>query len=780
MKVRVEKKIGASVFSLETGLLAKQAHAAVVAQYGETVVINAATSGPSRPGTDFFPLTCDYRERTAAAGKFPGGFIKREGRPTMKETLTSRLCDRPIRPLFPKGFRDEVQCQSITLASDKQNDADVIAMNGVAAALFISPLPFRGPIASVRVGRVGGQFVPFPTHDDLNDSDLDLIMSGSEDSIAMIEGFSREMSENDMFDALLFGHDVIRQLIALQREFYDKVGVQKPAYVAPPEDGLYDRLKSRFYDEFKAAKSTSGKQNRAEAVKALKAKAILEFIPDPLAADAIKLEAFSTAWHDLEERVVRDQILSGTRPDGRDYRSLRNIECQVDVLPRVHGSAIFQRGETQALVTVTLGTSRDEQRVDGLFDEYAKKFMLDYNFPPFSVGECRPIRGPGRREIGHGALAERSVNPVLPTAEEFPYTIRVISDILESNGSSSMASVCGATLGLMAAGVPISNPVAGISVGLVKESETQWVLLTDIIGDEDHYGDMDFKIAGTQNGITGIQLDLKIEGISTEIIRATFDQSREARIQILRRMLSAISRPKEDISQYAPRLIRTQIDPEKIGLLIGPGGKNIRGIQEATGTVIEVEDDGTVTIASSNREWAEAALAQVEACTATVQIGKIYTGRVTSIKDFGAFVEILPGRDGLVHVSELSSGYVSAVFDVCRVGDEMKVLVIDVDEHDRVKLSRRRAYEELGLPDEMAAATAGVGGERTERAEGEGDYGGGERGGDRGGDRGGYRGGGDRGGRGGGRGGDRGGRGGRGGGGGGRGGRGGGGYGDRR
>jgi polyribonucleotide nucleotidyltransferase len=781
VKVRVEKKIGASIFSLETGLLAKQAHAAVVSQYGETVVISAVTTGSPRPGIDFFPLTCDYRERTAAAGKFPGGFIKREGRPTTKETLTSRLCDRPIRPLFPKGFKDEVQCQMITLASDKQNDADVIAMNGVAAALFISPLPFGGPIASVRVGRVGGQFVAFPTHDDLNDSDLDLIMSGTQDSIAMIEGFSREMSENDMFEALLFGHGVIREVIALQREFADKIGVQKPAYVAPPNDGIYDRLKSRFYDEFKVAKSTSGKQNRNEAVKALKAKAILEFIPDPLAAGAIKAEAFSTAWHDLEERVVRDQILSGTRPDGRDYRTLRNIDCTVDVLPRVHGSAVFQRGETQALVTVTLGTSRDEQRVDGLFDEYAKKFMLDYNFPPFSVGETKPIRGPGRREIGHGALAERSVNPVLPSPEEFPYTIRVISDILESNGSSSMASVCGATLGLMAAGVPISNPVAGISVGLVKESDSQWVLLTDIIGDEDHFGDMDFKIAGTQNGITGIQLDLKIEGISPEIIRATFDQSRDARIQILRRMLSTISRPKEDISQFAPRLIRTQIDPEKIGLLIGPGGKNIRGIQEATGTVIEVEDSGTVTIASSNREWAEAALAQVEACTATVQIGKIYTGRVTSIKDFGAFVEILPGRDGLVHVSELSSGYVSAVFDVCRVGDEMKVLVIDVDEHDRVKLSRRRAYEELGLPDEMAAAVAEAGGgERPPRGEGEGEFqGGGDRGGgDRGG---GYRGGGDRGGRGGGgRGGDRGGRGGRsGGGGGGRGGRGGG-YGDRR
>ncbi|HEY2415596.1 MAG TPA: polyribonucleotide nucleotidyltransferase [Pirellulaceae bacterium] len=749
MKVRVEKQIGSSVLSFETGFLAKQAHAAVLAQYGETVVMNAATSGPARAGIDFFPLTCDYRERTAAAGKFPGGFIKREGRPTMKETLTARLCDRPIRPLFPKGFRDEVQCQSFVLASDKQNDGDVIAMNGVAAALFISPMPFGGPIASVRVGRIAGRFVAFPTHDELEESDLDLIMSGTDSSVAMIEGFSREMAENDMFEAILFGHGIIKEIIELQRELARKVGVEKPPFTAVEDTTVYDRLKSRFYDEFKSAKQTSGKQARAEAVKELKAKALSALIPDPAAADAIKAEVFSRAWHDLEERVVRDLILSGTRPDGRDYRTLRNIDCAVDVLPRVHGSAVFQRGETQALVTITLGTTRDEQRVDGLFDEYSKKFMLDYNFPSFSVGEVRPIRGPGRREIGHGALAERSVAPILPNPEEFPYTIRVISDILESNGSSSMASVCGATLGLMAAGVPISNPVAGISVGLVKEGDNQWVLLTDIIGDEDHYGDMDFKIAGTQNGITGIQLDLKIEGISPEIIRATFDQSREARIQILRRMLQTISRPKEDISQYAPRLIRTHIDPEKIGALIGPGGKNIRGIQEATGCVIEVEDDGTVTIASSNREWADAAMAQVEACTATVQIGKIYHGRVTSIKDFGAFVEILPGRDGLVHISELSAGYVNSVGDVCRMGDEMKVLVIDVDDHDRVKLSRKRAYEELGIPDEMAAKVAERaprGGEREMDEGGEDEFreGGGDIG-ERGGERGEYRGGGDRG-----------------------------------
>jgi polyribonucleotide nucleotidyltransferase len=719
VKVRVEKKIGNGVLSFETGYLAKQASAAVLAQYAETVVLNAVTSGSPRPGIDFFPLTCDYRERVAAAGKFPGGFIKREGRPTTKETLTSRLMDRPIRPLFPKGYKDEVQCQSIVLASDKQTDADVIAMNGIAAALFISPLPFRGPIASVRVGRVNGQFLAFPTQDDLEESDLDLIVSGSEQSVAMIEGFAREMPEADMYEAVLFAHKIICEVCGLQRELLEKMGSPaKAPYQEPPNDGVYDRLRERYYDELKATQATTGKHARADAAKAVKAKALAEIIPDPKAEGAVKPEAFSVAWHDLTEHVVRDLILSGNRPDGRDNKTLRQIDCEVDVLPRVHGSAVFQRGETQALVTVTLGTSRDEQRVDGLFEEYAKKFMLDYNFPPFSVGETKPIRGPGRREIGHGALAERSVAPVLPSPDEFPYTIRVISDILESNGSSSMASVCGATLGLMAAGVPISNPVAGISVGLVKEGDDKWCLLTDIIGDEDHFGDMDFKIAGTQNGITGIQLDLKIEGISKEIIKATFEQSRDARIQILRKMLSAISRPKEDISEWAPRLIRTQIDPEKIGLLIGPGGKNIRGIQESTGTVIEVDDSGTVTIASSNREWAEAALAQVEACTATVQIGRIYTGRVTSLKDFGAFVEILPGRDGLVHISEMSGGFVNSVYDVCRVGDEMKVIVIDVDEHDRVKLSRRKAHEELGISDEMTphGEGGGGGGERSERA----------------------------------------------------------------
>ena len=750
MKISIEKQIGPGTLSFEAGILAKQALSSVLVRYGDTVTLTALCTGPSRPGTDFLPLTCDYRERLASAGKFPGGFIKREGRPTTKETLTARLMDRPIRPLFAENFFDEIQIQSTVFASDKQNDGDVLAMNGASLACFLSGLPFNGPIASVRVARIEGALVPFPSADQLEQSDLDLIVSGSEKSVLMIEGFSHEMAENEMFEAIAFAHDVIREICAMQREFMSQLGKTPAQVTAAPENPIYTKLMAGYTDAFKAAKRTEGKHARAEAVNALKEKVSAEFgVTDDGANDTISKLEFGKAWHAFEYRMVRDLIIAGTRPDGRDGKTLRNIECLVDVLPRVHGSAVFQRGETQALVTVTLGTARDEQRVDGIMEEYSKRFMLDYNFPSFSVGEVRPIRGPGRREIGHGALAERSVAPIMPAAEDFPYTVRVCSDILESNGSSSMASVCGATLGLMAAGVPITNPVAGISVGLVKESDSSWVLLTDIIGDEDHYGDMDFKIAGTQNGITGIQLDLKNDGISHEIIQATLAQSRDARIEILRKMLSVIPRPKEEISPFAPRMLRTQIDPEKIGLLIGPGGKTIRAMQESTGTIIEVDDTGTVSIACASREGAEAALSQIEALTATVQIGKIYHGRVSSVRDFGAFVEILPGRDGLVHVSELSGNYIANVADVVRVGDEMKVLVIDIDEHDRVRLSRRRALEEMGIEDEMVGAGGEGGGERPPPRPRSDDRGGDfDRGGERerGGDRGGYRGGGDRGG----------------------------------
>ena len=701
MKQRVERQIGDQVLFIETGFLAKQAAGSVLVGYGDTRVLVAAATGAPRPGIDFFPLTCDYRERVAAAGKFPGGFLKREGRPTMKETLTSRLMDRPIRPLFPDGFFDEVQVQAQVLASDRQNDPDILGMVGASAALCVSPLPFRGPLGSVRIAQVNGQFIPFPTQDQLEESDLDLIVSGSPTAVLMIEGFAREMPEDRMLQALEEAHRHIRTICEMQEELVRKAGKPKKEYVLADYSGLRDRLTRGYLAELRGAKALAGKQERGQAVKALRERAKAEIAPSEPAATAKAGDAggfsdadFAHVWHALEEQAVRENILDGKRPDGRDYTSLRPIHCDVDLLPRVHGSALFQRGETQALITITLGTGKDEQRVDGLVDEYSKKFMLDYYFPSYSVGEVRPIRGPGRREIGHGALAERSVKPVLPDPDVFPYTIRVISDILESNGSSSMASVCGATLGLMAAGVPIANPVAGISVGLVKQSEQKWVLLTDIIGDEDHYGDMDFKIAGSHQGITGIQLDLKIDGISPAIIEATLRQSREARLEILRNMLSAIRRPREEISPWAPRLLRTRIDPEKIGLLIGPGGKTIRAIQESSGASIEVEDDGTVTVASHDAEGAMAAMAKIEALTASIQIGRIYEGRVTSVKDFGAFVELVPGKDGLCHVSELSDEYVSSVGDVCRVGDIMRVKVIAVDDQDRVKLSRKAAMRE--------------------------------------------------------------------------------------
>ena len=606
--------------------------------------------------------------------------------------------DRPIRPLFPDGFFDEVQIQASVLSSDRQNDGDILAMVGASAALCISPLPFRGPLGSVRLAQVKGQFIPFPTQDQLEESDLDLIVSGSTSAVLMIEGFAREMPEDRMFQAIEEAHRIIRLLCEMQLELIEKAGKPKKEYVLVDYKPLRDRLIAGYLAELKVAKAILVKHDRGQAVKALRERAKIDVVSPQVAAGAangFSEPDFVHVWHALEEQAVRELILAGTRPDGRDHTTLRPIHCEVDLLPRVHGSALFQRGETQALITVVLGTGKDEQRVDGLLEEYSKKFMLDYYFPSFSVGEVRPIRGPGRREIGHGALAERSIKPVLPDPDLFPYTIRVLSDILESNGSSSMASVCGATLGLMAAGVPISNPVAGISVGLVKQSESQWVLLTDILGDEDHYGDMDFKIAGSQTGITGIQLDLKIDGISPAIIEATLRQSREARLEILRAMLSAIGRPRAEISIWAPRLLRTHIDPEKIGLLIGPGGKTIRAIQESTGASIEVEDDGTVTVASHDAEGATAALAKIEALTASIQVGRIYEGRVTSIKDFGAFIELVPGKDGLCHVSELSDEYVSSVADVCKVGDVMRVKVIAVDDQDRVKLSRRAAMREL-------------------------------------------------------------------------------------
>jgi polyribonucleotide nucleotidyltransferase len=690
---RIERKLGEGTLSIETGRLAKQAHGAVVVRYGDTVTLVTAVEGEEDAGRDFFPLVVDYREKTYAAGKFPGGFIKREGRPTTKEILTSRLIDRPIRPLFPAGYLREVQVMSVVLSADKENDPDILSMIGSSGALHMSHIPFLKPTAAMRVGRIGNELIAMPNHSQLEESDLDLIVSGTRDAITMIEGFAREMSEENMVQAIQFGHEHIVTIIDMIEDLRKQAGLdpkQLPeAFAANP---ALEAMREKYYKEFRERKQTAGKHARADAVRELKERIRADLLPENGEAKYAPAQV-SMALEALEERVVRDLILDGTRLDGRPHKQLRQITCEVGVLPRTHGSAVFSRGETQALVTTTLGTTSDEQRVDGLGEEYSKKFMLDYNFPPFSVGECRPIRGPGRREIGHGALAERSLKAVIPSPDKFPYTIRVVSDILESNGSSSMASVCGGTLSLMDAGVPISDPVAGISIGLVKEKD-RFILLTDIMGDEDHYGDMDFKVAGTGRGITGIQLDLKIDGINDEIIRATLDQARDARREILKQMLSTLRQPRTGISRFAPRLLTIRINPEKIGLLIGPGGKTIKGIQETTGAKIDIEDDGTVFISHMDSTGAEAARSKVEALTEEVRVGKVYEGRVTSIKDFGAFIEILPGRDGLCHISELDDKYVDKVDSVCKVGDVMQVKVIAIDDQDRVKLSRKALLRE--------------------------------------------------------------------------------------
>jgi polyribonucleotide nucleotidyltransferase len=684
----VECPFGSQSLRLETGKLAKQAHGAVVVRYGDTISLVAAVEGSPIPGRDFFPLTVDYREKTYAAGKFPGGFIKREGRPTMKETLTSRLIDRPIRPLFPPHYLNEVQVMAQVLSSDKEYDADVLSIIGASAALHLSQIPFLEVTGAVRVGMVDGELILMPTHTQLEESELDLVMAGTRNAVTMIEGFAREMAEDRMLQALMFGHKHIVTTIDLIEELRTKAGLKpKPAHPPAEANPLIDLFMQRFATEFKQRKQSGLKQERAEKVAELKSKIDAEFLPEDKEPKHTKSQV-EEAWSHLQEKVIRQMILDGVRIDGRSNKQIRPIACEVGILPRAHGTGLFQRGETQALVVATLGTVSDEQRVDGLGDEYSKKFMLDYNFPPFSVGECRPIRGPGRREIGHGALAERSLKAVIPEPEDFPYTVRLVSEILESIGSSSMASVCGGTLALMDAGVPITNPVAGISIGLVKEGDS-FITLTDIMGDEDHYGDMDFKIAGTGRGITGIQLDLKINGINEEIMKATLEQAREARREILKTMLTTLRQPREEISNFAPRLLQIKINPEKIGLLIGPGGKTIKGIQEETGAKINVDDDGTVSISHMDAARAEAAKLRVEALTEEVKIGKIYEGRVTSIKEFGAFIEILPGRDGLCHISELDDKYVERVDAICKVGDRMQVKVIAIDDQDRVKLSRK-------------------------------------------------------------------------------------------
>jgi polyribonucleotide nucleotidyltransferase len=757
--IRVERQIGGRTLSIETGTLAKLADGAVTVQFADTVVFGAVVRANPREGIDFFPLQVDYRERRAAAGKFPGGFMKREGRPTTKEILTARLVDRPLRPLFPKGFMDEVQIHLNVLAADQQNDPDVLAGIAASAAISISDIPFLRPTAHVRVGRVNGELIINPTTEQLEYSDMDVVVAGTRHAVNMIEVGSREVKEDEIADAIEFGHNAVIQIVDMIEELQRKVPKEKVGVVKQPDVGFADAIRARVTDRIREVKGKPGKSDRSDAVKQILDDLIKEMAPnntDPNAsyqsilATRDKQKQLRQVFVDVEEQVTRETILAGVRPDGRDFKTIRPISCQVGVLPRVHGSAVFSRGETQAMCTVTLGTSSDEQMVDGLIEEYSQKFMLHYNFPSYSVGEVRPIRGPGRREIGHGALAERSLVAVLPSVDQFPYTVRIISDILESNGSSSMASSCGGCLALMDAGVPITRPVAGISVGLVKEGDKS-VLLTDILGEEDHFGDMDFKVCGTRDGITAIQLDIKIEGIDHDIIRQTLHRAKEARMVILEKMAATLPAPRKEISKWAPRLLTVKIDPQKIGKLIGPGGKTIKAIQEETGAQIDIEDDGTVFISAVDGSAAEKCRDIVEAMTAEVKIGKIYTGRVVSIKDFGAFVEIAPETDGLCHVSELSDQYVDRVTDVINMGDEVQVKVILIDDQGRIKLSRKAAMKELGLSDPEPVNVGGGDGGRSEHGEGdrgEGGRGSTRGGGDRGPDRGNDRGPRDRGGRG--------------------------------
>ncbi|MGD9763088.1 MAG: polyribonucleotide nucleotidyltransferase [Candidatus Binatia bacterium] len=679
--------------SIEVGRLAKQANGSALVQYGETVVLATAVASQSvRPGIDFFPLTVDYQEKSFAAGKIPGGFFKREGRPSEKEVLTSRLIDRPIRPLFPEGFRCETQVIATVLSFDKENDPDMVAMVAASAALHVSEIPFLGPIAGVRIGRKGGQFVINPRVSELDDSDLNLIVAGTRDSIVMVEGGAKMLPEPVMLDGLYAALDALQPLIDVQEELRSKLGKPKREVVVLPID---PQLKARVSELAEAriqrAMEFVAKQERRAAVAEAKREvlvAALQEFPDQEKAIAEVLE-------EVESTAMRQMIVSQKRRlDGRGVTDIRQISCEVEVLPRTHGSALFTRGETQALATTTLGTASDEQRIDALIGEQYRKFMLHYNFPPFSVGETKPLRSPGRREIGHGALAERALTGVLPNEKEFPYTIRLVSEILESNGSSSMATVCAGSLSLMDAGVPITASVAGIAMGLIKEGD-DIAVLSDILGDEDHLGDMDFKVAGTATGVTALQMDIKIHGVTKEIMGQALNQARDGRLHILDVMGRTMNAPRKNISAHAPRIVSIKVRQDKIRDIIGPGGKVIRGIVEETGCKIDIEDDGTVFIASSEEASMRRAIEIIEGITMEAQVGKVYKGTVRRIVDFGAFVEILPGTDGLLHISQIGPGRVQRVSDVLKEGDEIPVKVLEIDKSGKIRLSRKEAVQEL-------------------------------------------------------------------------------------
>jgi polyribonucleotide nucleotidyltransferase len=689
MYKKLETEIAGRVLSIEVGRMAKQADGAALIRYGETCVLaTAVASRTAREGVDFFPLTCDYQEKTFAAGKIPGGFFKREGRPAEREILTSRLIDRPIRPLFADGFVCETQIIATVLSADRENDADMLALIGASAALHVSDIPFLGPIAAVRVGRLNGKLVINPFQSQYEETDVSLVVAGTADSIVMVEGGARVVPEDVILEALYFGHEALRPILALQEEIRGAVGKPKrPVTSAAATPHLKERVSALAAPRIRAALKLSAKQERVAAIREAQ-----EQVQGELAAEyPERTKEIGGAFHDAERAIVREVIVrDGLRIDGRGLEDVRSVSCEVDVLPRTHGSALFTRGETQALVVATLGTGSDEQKIDALIGEHFKKFMLHYNFPPFSVGEVRFLRGPGRRDIGHGALAERSVQPILPAEEEFPYTIRVVSEVLESNGSSSMATVCGSSLALMDAGVPTKSPVAGIAMGLIKEGETVRIL-SDILGDEDHLGDMDFKVAGTQDGVTGLQMDIKVRGVTREIMREALHQARKGRLHILDVMNRTLPHARTNISEHAPRIVTIKIKPDKIRDVIGPGGKVIRAIVEETGAKIDIEDDGTVFIASSDSSSLQKAIDRIEALTAEAQVGKIYKGKVRKIVDFGAFVEIMPGTDGLIHISQLAPGRVQRVTDVLREGDEVLVKVLEIDKQGKIRLSRKEA-----------------------------------------------------------------------------------------
>jgi len=690
MAVRVEREIDGRTLLLETGKVARQAHGAVWVQYGDTVVLATVLSAPSTRDIDFFPLYVDYREAQYSAGKIPGGFFKREGRPSTKEVLTCRMIDRPIRPLFPKDFQNEVQIQCMVLSTDNQNDPDLLAIIGASAALALSPIPFGGPIGAAKIGCRDGEYLVNPTHADLEDSVMQLIVCGPSEGPNMVELEGNQVAEDLVAGGIEKGFEVCQTIIEMINELVEKVSPVKPMEYEPKvvPDELTAALEEAYGQRVHEAKKIVAKVDRNDAVGALRDEAVAQFCPEGAEEPPYTAWQVKEGFFRLEGKIQRKTILAGLRPDGRAMDEVRPLGIEVAVLPRTHGSAIFSRGETQALATTTLGTPRDDQIIDGLLDEYKKKFILHYNFPPFSVGEIRPIRGPGRRDIGHGALAEKCLQPVMPKPDDFPYTVRIVADMLESNGSTSMATVCGGTLALMDAGVPITAPVAGISIGMVSDGD-EYALLTDILGEEDFHGDMDFKVAGTAKGITGIQLDMKARGIPHDRMRKTLELARQARLFILERMADVLPGPRSELNQFAPRMLLIRIDPEKIGKVIGPGGKTINRIQDETGATIDIEDDGSIFIACTVSEGAEAAKAEIEALTADAEIGRIYTGKVVSITDFGAFIEILPGQDGLCHVSELSAEYVKKVTDVVKLGDTMEVKVISIDPQGRVKLSRK-------------------------------------------------------------------------------------------